>query len=228
MSRTIVVAHTVSGKPVECTLDRLALVVVDMQRDFLDREAFYVTTMDESGGERIRACIPNVSRLVDAARAAGVRVVLTREGHAADLSDLDESKRFRYDEAGTGIGGETPLGRLLIRGEPGHGFIPEVHHQPSDLVVDKAGQDAFLGTELETLLRERGISHVIVCGVTAGTCVQSTLRGASDRGFFAVMAHDAVGAFREADRLRAVEMVDSENGAIGFIASTDDLCGALG
>lgn len=227
MERAVTIARTVSGQPVECTLDRLALIVVDMQRDFLDPSAFYVETMDEGQGGRIRACIPNVVRLLGASRAAAVQVVLTREGHNPDLSDLDESKRFRYDEAGTGIGGGTALGRLLIKGEAGHAFIDEIETRENDMIIDKAGQDAFLGTSLEDDLRARGITHVVICGVTAGTCVQSTLRGASDRGFYAVMVADAVGAFREEDRRRAVDMVDSENGAVGFLTFTDAYCEAV-
>lgn len=227
MKRTVTVAHTVSGRPVECSLDRLAVIVVDMQRDFLDTDAFYVRTMDEKQGGCIRACVPNVVRLAGASRTAGVQVVLTREGHNRDLSDLDASKRFRYDEAGTGIGGDTDLGRLLIKGEPGHAFIEEIAAHESDIVIDKAGQDAFLGTSLEDDLAARGITHVAICGVTAGTCVQSTLRGASDRGLYAVMVADAVGAFREEDRRRAVDMVDSENGAVGFLTSTEAYCEAI-
>ena len=224
MSRTVTIATTVTGQSVECTLDRLALIVVDMQRDFLDPQAFYVQTMDENNGDEIRSCIPEVTKLVDASRGAGVQIVFTREGHEPDLSDLDDSKRFRYDEAGTGIGGATALGRLLVRGEPGHGFIEQLTVEERDIIIDKAGQDAFWGTDLEAKLKEKGITHVLVCGVTAGTCVQSTLRGASDRGFYAAIVADAVGAFREEDRKRAVDMVDSENGAIGFIASTSALC----
>jgi nicotinamidase-related amidase len=216
-------ARTVSGRPVECALDRLALLVIDMQRDFLDPRSYYASTMDEAGGAEIRKPLDGVLRLLEACRATGVLVVFTREGHAPDLSDLDQAKRFRYLEAGKGIGDETALGRLLIRGEPGHELLSELEHRGEEPVVDKHSQDAFIGTGLDELLSQYEVTHLLITGVTAGCCVHSTLRGATDRGYFSVLVRDAVGSYRAVDREMAVAMVEAENGALGFTAESQQL-----
>ena len=212
----IELAQTQSGRLVSCELSQLALIIIDVQRDFLDPRSYYVSTMDESRGEEIRRPLRAILRLLDACRRANVLVVFTREGHSPDLSDLDEAKRFRYEEAGKGIGDDTALGRLLIRGEPGHALLPELSTQSNEPVIDKSGQDAFFGTDLNKLLRSRGITHLLITGVTAGTCVHSTLRGATDRGYYSVLVEDAIGSFRSVDRKAAITMVKAENGALGF------------
>lgn len=221
------IARTATGRPVECSTGRLALLVIDMQRDFCDPASWYSSTMDERGGEEIRYPIPAIRRLLDAARAAGVLVLHTREGHAPDLSDLDEAKAFRYEESGLPIGGESELGRLLIRGEPGHLTIDELAPIEGEPVIDKTGQDAFAGSALAETLEAKGITHLLVTGVTASCCVHSTLRAATDRGYYATMVGDAVGSFAARDREMAVAMVEAENGALGFLTWSDDIVSEL-
>lgn len=224
---TIEVAHTTSGRAVSCSVEQLALIVIDMQRDFCDPRAWYLQTMDERGGEEIRRPIPQIAQLLSAARGAGMTIIHTREGHAPDLGDLDEAKAFRYAESGRGIGDETELGRLLIRGEAGHETIAELAPLEGEHVIDKIGQDAFAHSRLAEVLEARGITHVLLTGVTASCCVHSTLRAATDRGYYATMVSDAVGSFASRDREMAVEMVAAENGALGFLTDTTQLLAEL-
>jgi nicotinamidase-related amidase len=169
-----------------------ALVVIDMQRDFLDPRGYVA----QSGVDvkLLRVTIEPVQRLLAAARSLGVRVIHTREGHRPDLSDLTPFKRQRTAGSGAEIGSRGPLGRLLVRGEYGHDIVDEVAPWPGEVVIDKPGFGAFYATDLELQLRAGGITHLALAGVTTDICVHTTLREAIDRGFFCTTISDACAA----------------------------------
>lgn len=194
---------------------RRALIVIDMQRDFCAPGGY----ADRAGLDigRLRAPIPAICRLLDSARALGMLVVHTREGHRPDLSDLPESKRLRAEKAGAPIGQPGPLGRLLVRGEYGHDLIDELRPLPGEPVIDKPGYSAFVHTDLELLLRTAGVSELILCGVTTEVCVSSTLRQAVDLGFACTLVSDACGSAYPQLHEAALEMVGVEGGLFGRI-----------
>jgi nicotinamidase-related amidase len=195
-----------------------ALVIIDMQRDFLDPEGYIARTGVDVRG--LRAIIPTVRRLLDAARIKGIRVIHTREGHRSDLSDLPSVKARRAAGAGAPIGSMGPLGRLLVRGEPGHAIIPELEPLAHEPVIDKPGFGAFYATDLEQLLRVAGVRTLVIAGVTTDICVHSTLREAVDRGFECVTAGDACAAGDSAIHEAMLACIDGEGGILGRVAST--------
>jgi biuret amidohydrolase len=205
--------------------DTTALLIIDMQRDFLDPEGYIARTGVDVRG--LRAIIPNVRRLLDAARSKGVRVIHTREGHRPDLSDLPAVKARRAAGAGAAIGSMGPLGRLLVRGEPGHGIIPELEPLADEPVIDKPGFGAFYATDLEQLLRVGGVRTLIISGVTTDICVHSTLREAVDRGFECVTAGDACAAGDSATHEAMLRCIDGEGGILGRVASTEVIVSAV-
>ena len=198
-----------------------ALLVIDMQRDFLD-PAGYIGQSGVDVGV-LRGAIPNVRRLLDAARTARVPVIHTREGHRADLADLTAVKRRRAARAGAPIGSRGPLGRLLVRGEPGHAIIEELAPLEGEAVIDKPGFGAFYATDLELVLHRAGISLLTLCGVTTDICVHSTLREAVDRGFDCVTVGDACAAGDPAIHAAMLACIDGEGGILGRVASTQEV-----
>ncbi len=169
-----------------------ALIVIDMQRDFLDPGGYVPAAA--LTWRVLRTPIPNVRRLLEAARCAGIRVIHTREGTAPDLTDLNAAKARRAAGVGAAIGSVGPLGRLLIRGERGHAIIDELAPLPSEVVIDKPGFGAFYATDLELVLRAQGVTSLAIAGVTTDVCVHSTLREAVDRGFECQTVGDACAA----------------------------------
>lgn len=196
-----------------------ALLIIDMQRDFLDPEGYIARTGVDVQG--LRAIIPNVRRLLDAARAKDIRVIHTREGHRPDLSDLSSVKARRAAGAGAAIGSMGPLGRLLVRGEPGHAIIAELEPLSHEPVIDKPGFGAFYATDLEQLLRVSGIRTLIISGVTTDICVHSTLREAVDRGFECFTVGDACAAGDTGIHEAMLACIDGEGGILGRVVSTD-------
>ncbi len=196
-----------------------ALLVIDMQRDFLDPRGYVA----QSGVDVsiLRRTIPNVRRLLAAARTAKVRVIHTREGHRADLSDLPAFKRCRAAGSGAAIGSAGPLGRLLVRGEPGHAIIEEAAPLPGETVIDKPGFGAFYATDLELILRSAGISRLTIAGVTTDICVHSTLREAVDRGFDCTTVADACAAGDPAIHDAMLACIAGEGGILGSVVDTD-------
>jgi biuret amidohydrolase len=196
-----------------------ALLVIDMQRDFLDPRGYVA----QSGVDVsiLRRTIPNVRRLLAAARTAKVRVVHTREGHRADLSDLPAFKRRRAAGSGAAIGSTGPLGRLLVRGEPGHAIIEEAAPLPGETIIDKPGFGAFYATDLELILRAAGISRLTIAGVTTDICVHSTLREAVDRGFDCTTVGDACAAGDPAIHEAMLACIAGEGGILGSVMDTD-------
>ncbi len=197
-----------------------ALLVIDMQKDFLAPEGMCGQLGEDLSA--LTAIVPRISRLLDAARAAGLTVIHTREGYAPDLSDVHPLKRER-----DGPGTPGPLGRFLIRGEAGHDFIEELRPAPGEAVIDKPGFGAFYRTDLEAQLTAQGITHLILTGVTTQCCVFSTLREAVDRGFWCLLLEDCCAAFDPADQAATLQIVQSENHLFGWIAESGAVVDAV-
>jgi biuret amidohydrolase len=202
-----------------------ALIVIDMQRDFCSPGGY----AQQAGLDiaPMQAVVPQVQRLLAAARAAGLTVVHTREGHLPDLSDCPPAKLARSVAAGAPIGSPGPLGRLLVRGEQGHDFVPALRPLASEHVIDKPGYGAFHRTTLGPVLGAFGIRQLILCGVTAEVCVHSTLREAVDRGFACTTVGDATAASQPELHAPAMAMIGVEGGIFGRVCSTDEAVEAL-
>ncbi len=194
-----------------------ALLIIDMQRDFLEPGGFG----DALGNDvnQLRATIAPTAAILAGCRAAGMLVVHTREGHRPDLSDLPPAKKARGRFA-TGIGDAGPMGRILVRGEAGHDIIPELAPIAGEPVFDKPGKGAFYATDLEAMLRGRGITRLVVCGVTTEVCVNTTIREANDRGFDCLMLEDCVGSYFPDFQRAGVAMIKAQGGIFGFVASS--------
>jgi nicotinamidase-related amidase len=200
---------------------RTALLMIDMQRDFLDPRGYFGRSGEDVGP--LREIVPRSMRLLEAARKAHVRVIHTREGHRPDLADLTAVKRRRAECAGAAIGSAGPLGRLLVRGEPGHAIIDELAPLPGEPVIDKPGYGAFYATDLELLLRAEGIGQLIIAGVTTDVCVHSTLREAVDRGFECTTVSDACAAGDPEIHAAMIRCIAGEGGILGRVSSTTEV-----
>jgi nicotinamidase-related amidase len=200
------------------SLARTALLVIDMQRDFLDPGGYAARAGLDI--EVLRRPIPAIRNLLAGARRLGLLVVHTREGHRPDLSDCPAAKLERSRAAGAAIGSIGPLGRLLVRGAFGHDFIDALQPQPGEPVIDKPGYGAFHQTDLAQILQTRGIEHLVLSGVTTEVCVHSTLREAVDRGYRCVLAADACGSAYPHLREAALQMVALEGGILGRVADS--------
>lgn len=183
----------------------------------------------------MRAVIPPIAELLESFRKHGFPIFHTREGHRPDLSTLLPRERFRsrnhqisaHDATPLGIGDVGPLGRMLVRGEPGHDFVPELMPLAGEPVIDKPGKSAFAYTDLELLLRIRGIKNLVLCGVTMEVCVGTTMREGCDRGYDCLTVEDATGATSEDMRKAAVEMVGQEGGIFGAVAKVQEVLEGL-
>jgi nicotinamidase-related amidase len=216
----------VSAEPYPFTFDRahVALLCIDFQRDFVEPGGF-----GESLGNDVsllRSTIEPTRRVLEAARRHGWAVVHTREGHRPDLSDLFPAKRDRGQPA-LRIGDDGPLGRLLVRGSEGHDIVPELDPAPGEVVLDKPGKGSFYATDLETVLRARGITHLVVTGVTTEVCVQSTVREANDRGFECLILSDCTGSYFPEFHQSALAMFKAQGGIVGWVGTSADLLTAL-
>ena len=202
-----------------------ALILIDMQRDFLDPGGYAATAgLDVSA---LRRPIPAIQHLLAAARRLGLLVVHTREGHRTDLSDCPPAKLERSRAAGAEIGSSGPLGRLLVRGEFGHDLIDELKPLPGEPVIDKPGYGAFHQTDLAQILQSRDIRELILGGVTTEVCVHSTLREAVDRGYRCVLAGDACGSAHPHLHNAALQMVAVEGGLFGRVADSGAIISEL-
>lgn len=201
-----------------------ALLIIDMQRDFVEPGGF--GEMLGNDVTSLRRAIAPTRRVLDAVRARGMMVIHTREGHRPDLSDLPPTKKARGRLA-CGIGDVGPMGRVLIRGEPGHQIIPELAPQPGEPVVDKPGKGSFYATDLELILRERGIRSLIVTGVTAEVCVHTTVREANDRGFECLVLEDCVASYFPEFQDAAIKMIKAQGGIFGWVSKSETLLKAL-
>ena len=212
--------------PVPARLGRdTALLIIDMQRDFLDPRGYAAQAgLDTS---LLRAAIPGVLHLLHAARRSGMLVIHTREGHRPDLSDCPSAKLERAARAGAPIGTPGPLGRLLVRGEHGHDIIDELAPLGAEPVVDKPGYSAFHQTDLRQILATHGIRELVVCGVTTEVCVHSTLRAATDLGYHCHLASDACSSAYPALHEAALDMVAVEGGIFGSVHTSAALADAM-
>ena len=210
--------------PFDFTPGCCALVIIDMQRDFLEPGGFGAVLGNDVA--MLRRAIGPTRRVLAAARAADMLVVHTREGHRPDLADLPEAKR-RRGRLDTGIGDPGPMGRILVRGEPGHDIIPELAPIAGEPVVDKPGKGAFYATDLEAMLRNLGIAQLVVCGVTTEVCVNTTVREANDRGFDCLVLEDCVASYFDAFHAAGLAMIKAQGGIFGWVAPSEALLSVL-
>ena len=217
---------TIAARPFDFDLrtDRVALIVIDMQRDFLEPGGFGESLGNDVA--RLQAIVPATARLIAGFRAAGRPVIHTRECHASDLSDCPPAKRLR-GAPGLRIGDPGPMGRILIAGEPGAEIVPELAAMPGETVIDKPGKGAFHATGLGALLENNHITQLVFAGVTTEVCVQTTMREANDRGFECLIAEDATDSYFAAFKTAAIEMIVAQGAIVGWCASVDAVVRAL-
>jgi biuret amidohydrolase len=196
----------------------LALIVIDMQRDFMEAGGFGDILGNDV--DRLRAIVPTLKRLLEGCRDLKIPIFHTVEGHQPDLSDCPESKRKRGKGAVT-IGDESSMGRILILGEPGNGIIPELAPLPGEILISKPGKGAFYKTNLELHLKARNITHLLITGVTTEVCVQTTMREANDRGYECLLVEDATESYFPEFKQSTLEMVRAQGGIIGWTAPTE-------
>ena len=213
-----------SPYPFELSLADTALVVIDMQRDFVEPGGFGESLGNDVG--RLRGVIPVLAGVLSAAREAGMFVVHTREGHLPDLSDCPPAK-LRRGKPSMRIGDPGPNGRILIRGERGHDIVDELYPIDGEPVVDKPGKGAFYATEFGDVLAARGISRLVVTGVTTEVCVHTTVREANDRGYECLVLSDCCGSYFPEFQRVGLEMIAAQGGIFGWTATSAAFHSAL-
>jgi nicotinamidase-related amidase len=216
----------VKAEPYEFEFDATscALVIIDMQRDFVDPGGFGEALGNDVS--LLRKAIAPTRKVLAAARERKLLVIHTREGHRPDLTDLPPSKKAR-GRLKTGIGDPGPMGRILVRGEYGHDIVNELKPAAGEPVVDKPGKGAFYATDLEAILRDRGVRQLVVCGVTTEVCVNTTVREANDRGYDCLVLEDCVGSYFPAFQKAALEMIKAQGGIFGWVSDSERFLEAL-
>ncbi|TDW25669.1 nicotinamidase-related amidase [Rhizobium azibense] len=198
----------------------LALIVIDMQRDFAEPGGFGACLGNDVS--RITKIVPDVKRLIEGFRAAGLPVIHTMECHRPDLSDLPPAKRDRGNPS-LRIGDEGPMGRILISGEPGTAILPEVAPIDGEVVIEKPGKGAFYATELADVLKKGDIKQLVFAGVTTEVCVQTTMREANDRGYECLLAEEATESYFPEFKAAAMAMIRAQGAVVGWTAHVDDI-----
>ena len=226
MGQNAVQAVAIEAEPTALSLDlaRTALILIDMQRDFLEPGGFGAALGNDV--TRLQAAVGPCRAMLAAARAAGMLVIHTREGHRPDLTDAPRLKVERGDPA-MRIGAPGPMGRILVRGEPGHDIIAELYPLAGEPVIDKPGKGAFYQTDLELMLRNRGIETLLVGGVTTEVCVNTTVREANDRGYRCVVLADCCASYFPEFHAAGLAMIKAQGGIFGWVSTSQALLGAL-
>jgi nicotinamidase-related amidase len=212
-------------EPVTVNLERTAVVMIDMQRDFLEPGGFGETLGNDVSllGKAVKPC----RALLDTARRKGVLVIHTREGHRPDLSDAPRAKVERGIPS-MRIGAKGPMGRILIRGEAGHDLIPELYPIEGEPVIDKPGKGAFFATDLALILQDRNIESLIVCGVTTEVCVHTTVREANDRGYRCIVPSDCCASYFPEFHEVGLRMIKAQGGIFGWVSDSSKIIAAIG
>jgi biuret amidohydrolase len=221
MPRVLVEAEP---EPLAIDLDRTALVIIDMQRDFLEPGGFGETLGNKVS--LLEAAVKPCMAVLEAARRLKMLIVHTREGHRSDLSDAPKAKVER-GEPHLRIGAKGPMGRILVRGEPGHDIVPKLYPKDGETVVDKPGKGAFYATDLHAILQNRGIESLIVCGVTTEVCVHTTVREANDRGFKCLVPGDCCGSYFPEFHEVGLRMIKAQGGIFGWVSDSSRVLKAL-
>lgn len=198
------------------SLDRIALIIIDMQRDFMEPGGFG----DALGNDvmRLQTIVPTLKQLLETFRSLGMLVIHTTESHQPDLSDCPISKLKRGNSV-LRIGDQGPMGRILVLDEPGNGIIPELLPQANEIVLAKPGKGAFYNTPLEQILKEHNITHLLITGVTTEVCVQTTMREANDRGYECLLVEDCTESYFPEFKQATLEMVRAQGGIVGWTST---------
>jgi nicotinamidase-related amidase len=210
--------------PYEFSRAHFALLLIDMQRDFIEPGGFGSALGNDVA--RLGAIVPQTARLLAGFRRAGLPVCHTKEAHRPDLSDCPPAK-LRRGNAALRIGDRGPMGRILIAGEPGNDFVPALYPRRGEPVVAKPGKGAFFATWLDALLRLRAVTHLALAGVTTEVCVQTTMREANDRGYECVLVEDATESYFPEFKAATLDMIRAQGAIAGWTATVDEVLAAL-
>jgi len=218
--------HTIEAKPFPFVLGerRPALIIIDMQRDFIEAGGFGASLGNDV--TLLQRIVPTVARVLSACRRLGLPIVHTREAHRPDLSDCPEAKRTRGNPK-LRIGDLGPMGRLLVDGEPGNSIVPGLEPIPGEIDLVKPGKGAFYATQLHTILQQWNVNQLLIAGVTTEVCVQTTMREANDRGYDCLLIEDATESYFPEFKWATLDMITAQGGIVGWTADSATLISAL-